>query len=238
MMFLKKMIKQNQIIYPLWLKTKESYNYVRAAIICTHRKFFSEKKTFDLRTGTYRYFFHPYQETYRNERIVEVPIIRKMLEDQGQLQILEVGNVLSHYFPVRHDIVDKYEKGRGVINQDVVDYRPPKKYGLIVSISTLEHIGWDETPREPKKISRAIQNLKKLLAPGGRIILTIPIGYNPELDALLDSSELKFSEAHYLKRISRSNEWIETDWDSIKSLRFDDPFPNANGLVIGIIRMD
>jgi hypothetical protein len=58
--------------------------------------------------------------------------------------ILEIGNVLSHYFPVNHDIVDKYEKADGVINQDVVHFYSPKKYDLIVSVSTLEHVGWDE----------------------------------------------------------------------------------------------
>ena len=71
-------------------------------------------------------------------------------------KILEVGNILSHYFSVNHDIVDKYEKDVDVINQDIIDYHPNKKYDLIVSISSLEHVGEDETPREPKKILYAL----------------------------------------------------------------------------------
>ena len=55
------------------------------------------------------------------------------------------------YYKFEHDIVDKYEKKKGIINQDIVDYKPDKKYDLIISISTLEHVGWDETPRENYK---------------------------------------------------------------------------------------
>jgi hypothetical protein len=40
--------------------------------------------------------------------------------------VLEVGNVLSHYFPVHHDVLDKYEKAKGVINEDVVEFSPAK----------------------------------------------------------------------------------------------------------------
>lgn len=95
-------------------------------------------------------------------------------------KILEVGNVLSHYFPVNHDIVDKYEKADGVINQDVIDFYPSKRYDLIISISTLEHVGWDENLRDhkilrdPMKVLHAIENLKRLLAPEGKWLSPYP----------------------------------------------------------------
>ena len=96
-----------------------------------------------------------------NERAIEVPIVWKIVSEYSEGRILEVGNVLSHYFSVCHDILDKYEKADGVINQDVVNFWAPNKYELIVSISTLEHVGWDESPRDPNKILRAIENLKR-----------------------------------------------------------------------------
>ena len=43
-----------------------------------------------------------------------------------------------------HDVLDKYEKGNNVINDDVVSFSTEVKYDLIVSVSTLEHVGWDE----------------------------------------------------------------------------------------------
>jgi len=55
----------------------------------------------------------------------------------------------------------------------------------IVSISTIEHMGWDETPRDPKKIPLALENLIECLAPGGEVVVTLPMGYNIYLDKLL-----------------------------------------------------
>ncbi len=157
-----------------------------------------------------------------------------MREHQGR-NILEVGNVLSHYFSVSHDILDKYEKADGVINKDVVDFRSKKRYDLIVSISTLEHVGWDEEARDPTKILYAIQNLKNLFASRSKIVVTLPLGYNPDMDKLLREGKIHFSKQCCLKRISSDNRWIEVGWNDIRESKYGSPFPSANGLVIGFI---
>jgi cyclopropane fatty-acyl-phospholipid synthase-like methyltransferase len=85
-----------------------------------------------------------------------------------------VDDVLSHYYHITHDVVDKYEKGKNIINQDIVDFTPNERYDLIVSISTMEHVGWDETPCEPRKILRTLVNLKTLrLTVDGRVIIAL-----------------------------------------------------------------
>jgi len=62
----------------------------------------------------------------------------------------------------------------------------------IVSISMIEHVGWDETPRDPKKIPLALENLTtNCLALGGEIVVTLPIGYNAYLDKLMNKLEKK-----------------------------------------------
>ena len=200
-------------------------------------------KTFTFRGDTYRYFYHRYNTTWRNERSVEIPIIYRFVKERDEVTVLEVGNVLSHYFPVRHDIVDKHEHSPRVINQDIVDFHPQKKYDLIVSISTLEHVGWDELyagwdkgARDPTKALRAIENLKELLAPKGIMVVTFPIGYNPYLDRLLRDGKIPLTALFCLKRISKDNEWKEVSWSDVLDARFGSPFPNANGLIIGIFR--
>jgi hypothetical protein len=72
----------------------------------------------------YCYFYHPYHETWRNERAVELPIIWEEVEEHDAERILELGNVLSHYHYVHHDIVDKHEKGDVVMNLDIIDFNP------------------------------------------------------------------------------------------------------------------
>lgn len=92
-----------------------------------------------------------------------------------------MANVLSYYFKVTHDVVDKYELARGIINEDVVSFTTSKRYDQIIFISTLEHIGYDEEEKEPREILRAIDNLQSLLTDGGRLVFTIPYSYNPSL---------------------------------------------------------
>ncbi|MGB2697933.1 MAG: hypothetical protein WBD28_08785 [Candidatus Zixiibacteriota bacterium] len=201
---------------------------------CYYRKI-KWAEIFTFQGKTYRYFYHRYNHTWKNERAVEIPIIWAYLKKYHARRTLEVGNVLSHYFRVNHDIIDKYEKADGVINKDIVDFKPLKKYDLIVSISTLEHVGWDENPREPVKILHAIENFKNLLSPGGTAIATVPLGYNSEMDELLKERKTKFTKQYYLKRITKNNKWIEAGWDDVCDAKYGEPFPNASALVIGII---
>jgi len=97
--------------------------------------------------------------------------------------------------------LDKYEKGKGVINEDVVDFTPSRKYDLIISISTLEHVGWDETPKEPEKAAKAIENLKRCLNPGGKIVFTVPVGQNPCLDNLIKARKISTDQFYYFNEI-------------------------------------
>ena len=222
------------------LTVKKSYYF----IYCKSLIYLKPPGTFTFQGRTHHYFYHPYNTTWKNERAVEVPIILEKIQAHQGRRILEVGNVLSNYVQFQHDIVDKYDKTTGVINQDVVDFQPlseneKDKYDLIVSISTMEHVGWDETPRDPKKIPLALENLTtNCLAPGGEIVVTLPIGYNTYLDKLLkeDKIFIGFTEQYYLKRISDDNKWIQVGGGEIRKAKYGTPFPYANMLVIGIIK--
>ncbi|MGD0407030.1 MAG: hypothetical protein ABSB10_10335 [Candidatus Bathyarchaeia archaeon] len=191
-------------------------------------------KTFKFQGHAYNYFCNKYNTTWKNERAVEVPIVREIVKHCNG-KILEVGNVLSHYYPVTHDVVDKYEKAKGVINQDVVDFRPSERYDLIVSISTMEHMGWDENHREPEKVLYALENLKSnCLAHRGIMVITAPLGYNPELDKLLKQGMIDLGKQYYMKRLSKDNLWKETEQNNVQNIRYDTPFPAANAIVIAI----
>lgn len=199
-------------------------------------KYLRSLQKFIFQGKQYNYFLHKYNFAWANERTVEIPIILDLINKAKQAKILEVGNVLSHYCSVSHDILDRYEKGSKIINEDVVNYHPSKKYDLILSISTLEHVGWNEKPKEKTKMAKALKNLKKMLSKKGKIIITLPIGYNPNVDKFLKENKICFSEKYYLKRVSKNNIWEETNWDNIKNLSYNYPFPNANGIFIGIIK--
>ena len=178
---------------------------------CLWQRVFARDRTFEFNGGTYSYFWHTYNATWENSRCVEIPIVWRIVESHIGREILEVGDVLSHYFDVSHDIVDKYARGDGLIREDVVDFTPAKRYDLIVSISTLEHVGWDEEPQEPMKPLRAIEHLKTLLARGAKLVVTLPVGQNPHLDRALREGTVAFTESYSLLRTARGNTWAEAD---------------------------
>jgi SAM-dependent methyltransferase len=204
----------------------------RSAAALWYCRLFRRAETFSFRGRPYRYFFHAYHTTWRNERAVEIPIVWDRVRRHAGGPVLELGNVLGHYFPVSHDRVDKYERAPGVLNEDIVGFRPGKRYDLVVSISTLEHVGWDEEPRDPEKSLRAIETLRRLAAPGGLVLATVPLAYNPHLDARLRKGDVPFSRRDCLKRVSRTNRWAEVEWREIEHSEYDAPFRRINGLVV------
>lgn len=209
---------------------KERYLYMRF-------RFFPPLRGSFLFNGVeHRYFYHRYNATWRNERAVEVPIIYRIVEQSKDKNILEVGNVLKNYYPLKHTVLDKYELVPGVINEDVVDFRPKQKFDLIFSISTFEHVGWDEDPREPEKVLQAFKNLlENCLVPNGLLIVTLPIGYNPALDEFINRGKLRFDKQYFLKR-DRGNEWIEVSRQEAYGTAFNWKIPTANAVLIGFLR--
>jgi hypothetical protein len=209
--------------------------------------YFFVKRKFILNGIEYSCFYHSYNKTWRNERAIELPVARRLISEYDPAKTLEVGNVLPHYFPVSHTVVDKYEKGKGILNTDIADFNSGKKFDLIISISTLEHVGWDEKPREPEKTLKAVEHMKKFLSPAGKLFITIPLGYNTDLENLIRLNKIKFSEVYYMKRIrgeqksflskspSFNNFWIETSEEEAMKCHYNTLFPHANAILLGTI---
>lgn len=191
--------------------------------------------TFTFQGSSYRYFWHRYNATWRNERAVEIPVARGFLAGIPAEKVLEIGNVLSHYGPVSHQVVDKYERAEGVVNADACDFEPDRNYELILSISTLEHVGWDEEPRDPTKVLKAFDNLRALLAPTGKLMVTIPLGYNPPLDQMISEDKISFTMKVYLKRDQTRNTWREVNSDDVRHPYYDRQAYAAHELLVGII---
>ena len=208
-------------------------------IWCLRHKIFKSSETFEFQGENYHYFFHPYCTTWRNERTVAVPILWnfvKRYEAKGK-NILEIGNMLSYYFKVSHDILDKYEIVEGVINEDVVDYKSSKKYDLIISVLTLPEVGWYESPRDPTKTIRALKHLKTLLSPGGVIAVVMGLGINPEFDISLQNKTIEFEKQGYLRRLG-GYRWQESKWEEVKNLKYDKSVPTATAVMAGTIHQN
>jgi SAM-dependent methyltransferase len=193
---------------------------------------FLRARDFEYRDHRLECFYANYNVTWSNERCAEIPIARWHLAQTGG-PVLEVGNVLGHYSAHSHTVIDKFETGAGIINEDITKWRTDERFALILSISTFEHVGFDDDAGDNsgEKIRAAIAACRALLAPGGCLVITVPLGYNPALDELISSDALPASEARFLLQHGR-REWREVTRDQSLGTKYGRPFPYANGLWI------
>jgi len=203
-------------------------------------KLFLKNGKFTFRNKEYNYKIH--SRSWNSERVVEIPIVLEYIDENKR--ILEVGDVLFQYLKPHWDIVDKYPERSGIIESDIIDYKPKDKYHLIVMISTLEHIGFNEDVAggekpedfvDNNKTEEAIKNIKNnCLKTNGTLIITVPLGYNKEMDRKLMENKLGFTDLYYLKRITKDNKWIEINKEAVINPKYGDPFPCANYICVGV----
>ena len=177
---------------------------------------------FSFNNKQYEYFEHPYNRAAENMRTLEVPIITEYMKHHSVLEdILEIGNVLSHYGMATLDIIDFKE---GPILQDLMTWEPDKRYDLIVSISTVEHIS-----AVPEDI---LHKISSLLAPGGEALITLPTGYNSKWDRGLLSGVLPATVVGCMERMD-DNSWVECSlWEAVKKPYRTDSYSWSKAMVV------
>ena len=188
--------------------------YLLSRIFYSLSKITSDEFYFEGRA--FPYFHHRYNMTWRNDRAVEISLALDWLARHKDKRILEVGNVLSHYVPTQHEVVDRYEIAPQIINQDILDFKPKEPYDGIITISTLEHIGFDEEEKKPEKCIEALTYLyEKCLGPKGSLLATFPHGYNPTLDTAIRNKAPYLSQAKFLQKVSAANKWKEVGLSTV-----------------------
>lgn len=172
---------------------------------------------FTFRGTPFAYFEHKYNCASINMRSVEVPIIRRYLADKRPRK-LEIGNVLSHYQTTTWPIIDIQEKGERVHNVDIMKFKPKEPFNLIVSISTLEHIGQGKYAKRTAAVSlqRIVDHIRGMLAPGGVFVATVPVGFNKMIDTGIRNDATGADHVWYMHRIE-GNEWEMCDKETALS---------------------
>jgi hypothetical protein len=183
-------------------------------------------KTFEYWGEKLPYHDHPYNNTALNERAVELPIARHWLEGcEGRG--LELGNVLDHYdIGPEHLIVDRYEHATNVTNTDVFDLGG--HWDWILAISTVEHVRWDwPEERQAGGSLAAIRHLRNhLLAPGGRMLVTAPLGVNEPLDvAIRQGDSLPTRDCVFVRQTDGT--WTQADRMAWAPYGVGQPWANA-----------
>jgi len=126
-----------------------------------------------------------------NERIVEYSQILRWLPDQGT--VLDVGCVSSRLplqlasmgYTVHGIDVRPYPlacEGFSFHRADVLHWKPPSSFDLIICVSTIEHFGlgrYGDSAGE-RMDHVLVRRLGTWMRPGGRLLVTVPFGRSAE----------------------------------------------------------
>lgn len=171
-------------------------------------------QTFDIWGHRLPYYHHDANQTWRNERAVELPIAHAWIRRLHQpCRGLEIGNVLWWYMlhPDGWRTIDLHEKHPGVENIDLIGWDEPGAFDAVVSISTIEHVGWDDGRCQDCAVL-ALDAVVSSLADGGSALVTVPLGWNGPLDRfLLEESAPWPLRACTLVRDDLGEPWRQTD---------------------------
>ncbi len=194
-------------------------------------------RVFSFQGRSYAYFYHRWNLTWRNERCIELPIVLDAVQKYDASNVLEIGAVLRHYVNSPWTVVDKFEVAGGVINNDIESFNPGKKYDLIVSISTLEHVGFDDEVKDINKINRVFAHItSNLLNRGGTFLFTVPLGYNFDLDAKLQKNVFSLDEFAVYEKSFLSKQWSEVELRSVSGCIYGARGDGAGELFVGMIK--
>lgn len=184
------------------------------------------------------YLYHSYNYASHNMRSVEVPIVcyylALMRAQNPNARVLEFGNVLEHYMVRDWPVLDIKEKRQGIINADVMAWEPPQRYDLIMSISTIEHVGFGAYAEYTASVlpCQVVSRLKSWLTPDGVLIATVPAGYNKQLDHEIIMGKLGIDYNWFMRRINDANEWGDCTLQEWAVMPFNGKWKWGSGMVI------
>ena len=180
------------------------------------------------------YAYHLYSQTWRNERCLEIAVAHHFLAQRPAGRLLELGNVLGHFGYVGHDVIDRYEPVEGIINEDIIGYQSDQPYDTVISISTLEHVRFDEETKDPRGSVLALESLKAAVKPGGRLLVTVPLACNAGLDDDIRSGRFSFDRQACYRRVSQEGDWREVSLEEGLTCVYDSEYAAANAVLVGI----
>lgn len=182
------------------------------------------------------------------ERAIEYPWVYKRISDLQGCHVLDVGakeglpitDLLlernNTVYAIDPHIPNSFKRGQlTVIKGDIRSTSFDQDFfDAVIVVSTLEHIGvpgrYNITVAEDNGDFRAMQEIRRILKPGGRVLITVPYGTGKSLplNRLYDAKRIKqlfeefdLVECEYFKYMPRYGLWLEVPEDVASSTNWD-----------------
>lgn len=225
-------LKQDGFVY--FIRFSFRRFFLGPLIVITHSVFY---RHFTIDNIKYRYQKTKlFEYDSMGERVIEIPYVRSLYDQITPNKVLEVGNVTRKWFHIQNrTIVDKYEVANLVINADIEKFQTDEKFDMIISISTIEHIGFDEVEKNDKKPLNSILNILSFLNKTGLLIITVPLGYNPNIDEIITKKMIDYDKIIFMKRYSILNLWRQCSYEEAISLKYGSKYEFANAVAFIIV---
>ena len=163
------------------------------------------------------------------ERSVELSIANDWLATKDD--VIEIGAVTPYYWPKRiKDIVDPTD-GHDLVNINATLFDVSLKNKNVLCLSVLEHIGAGDYGLDSSP-GTSIGALEIILMRSKSALITVPVGYNKQLDNYIFKRISKKSKVYYLVRGSgeKDNNWKQVNMLRKNELEYGPQW--ANSLIV------
>lgn len=175
------------------------------------------------------YFNHHYNGTIHNERAIELVLAERYIHQYKP--IIEIGAVMPYYGFSSHETYDPFDAHPSAIKKFAEEIDITNKN--ILSVSTIEHFGEGDCVSIYKGVegNKSFLFLNKLNLLAKSYFVTLPIGWNKEMDKSIKDNISKFSWVGYFKTNNSPSWEICKDIEKITSFEYGRPFTSANSII-------
>lgn len=173
------------------------------------------------------YFNHPYNNTIRNERCVEIPIALRYLHEHPDC--VEIGAVLPYYCIQNHVVIDPTDY-KATISSDAEDCDFTDKH--VLSISTIEHLGTGDygLRKDPQKCVRLLEKITKEAT---SYLISFPLGFNTTLDKYIKLNIEHYDAFAYIKQSDSPVAWccVPKENKELWQYKYGSPYLSGNAVL-------